>query len=176
MEIWKDIKGYEGLYQVSNQGRVKSLERRCKTKTYTRRVPEKIRSQSLDNYGYPIVSLSKDHKHKTLAVHRLVAEAFIPNPNNFATVNHKDEDKTNNDVSNLEWCTVQYNNEYGTRVERGIKAQQRPILQCDLEGNVIKEWPGIGATERANGYSSGLISRVCNGKRLTAYGFKWKFK
>jgi hypothetical protein len=117
-EIWKDIAGYEGRYQVSNHGRIKSLERRCRAKSYTRRVPEKIYAQTVDTYGYPIVMLHLDGKRKTRTVHRLVAETFIPNPQNFKQVNHKDENKRNNHVDNLEWCDTQYNSAYGTRVDR----------------------------------------------------------
>ena len=163
-EIWKDIKDYEGLYQASNLGRIKSLERRCRAKWYTRKVPEKIYSPALDTYGYPIVSLHKDGKKKTFTVHKLVANAFLK--------------KQNNCDENLEWCTVQENNAYGTRVERLRKTQQRAVLQCDLDGNVIKEWEGMNFLCRETGYDQGLISKVCNNthRHRTAYGFKWKFK
>ena len=176
IEIWKDIKGYEGLYQISNMGRVKSLKRKCKTIRGERTVNEKIRSLSFDTYGYLIVQLKKEGIGKTRTIHRLVAETFIENPNNYTQVNHIDEDKTNNCVSNLEWCTMQQNNSYGTRAERIRKSQQLAIIQCDLEGNEIREWEGMGIMSRETGYDQGLISRVCNGKRKTAYGYKWKFK
>ena len=143
MEIWKDIQGYEGLYQISNLGRVKSLERTCKAKTYIRRVPEKIYKYALDNYGYPIVTLHKEGKRKTITIHKLVANAFIPNLNNYKTINHIDENKLNNRVENLEWCTVEYNNDYGTRVQRLIKTQQKPIIQYDLNDNLIGEIPAL---------------------------------
>lgn len=177
-EIWKDIKGYEGLYQVSNFGRVKSLERRCKAKWYTRRVPEKIYAQALDNYGYPIVSLHKNGIRKTFTIHKLVANAFIERPAECDSINHLDENKENNCAENLEWCTLQENNAYGTRVERLRRTQQRAILQCDLDGNLIKEWEGMNFLSRTTGYDQGLISKVCNGvyRHQTAYGFKWKFK
>lgn len=175
-EIWKDIAGYEGRYQVSNFGRVKSLERRCRTKTYTRKVPEKIYAQAIDSYGYLIVSLHLDGKKKTRTVHRLVAEAFIPNPNNLKEVNHKDENKKNNAVWNLEWCTVKYNQDYGTRVDRIKRTQSTPIIQCNMNGNEIREWFGMGEMSRQTGFDQGLISKVCNGKRNSAYGYKWKFK
>lgn len=174
-EIWKDVLGYEGKYQVSNLGRVKSLERRCKSKDYTRRVPGKIRAQTLDTYGYPIVSLNLDGKKKTRTIHRLVAEAFIPNPNNYSEINHKDENKQNNAVENLEWCTTQYNSSYGTRVDRIKRAQSIHVIQLDMNGNVINEWFGMGEISRRTGYDQGLISRVCNGKRMSAYGYKWEF-
>lgn len=178
MEEWKDIDGYESLYQISNKGRVKSLERQCRTKNYLRRVPEKIISYCHDTYGYPIVTLHKCGKKKTHTIHKLVAKAFIPNPNNYPSVNHIDENKDNNCVENLEWCTVKYNNAFGTRNERIKRSQQRPILQLDNSGNLIKEWKGMNELCKITGYDQSLISRVCNGKvrHKTAYGYKWSFK
>ena len=111
-EEWRDIKGYEGKYQVSNLGRVKSL------KDSKENYREKILSNSTDKRGYSNVNLYKNGKRNYFKVHRLVAEAFIPNPNNYPQVNHKDENKTNNCVSNLEWCTHEYNINYGTRNKR----------------------------------------------------------
>ena len=105
-EIWKDIKGYEGLYQVSNLGRVKNKRR------------NRLLKLRLERNGYLRVSLYKNSKVSCKFVHRLVAQNFIPNPNNLEYVNHKDEDKSNNDASNLEWCTRRYNNSYGTRGKR----------------------------------------------------------
>lgn len=107
-EIWKDIKGYEGLYQVSNYGRVKSFKHN----------KEKLRKEVKDNMGYLIVNLSKNGNKKIYKIHRLVAEAFLQNPNNYPQVNHKDENKINNRADNLEWCTAKYNSNYGTRNER----------------------------------------------------------
>lgn len=105
MEIWKDIKGYEGRYQISNEGRVKSL---IGSK-------EKILKPGLNFHGYEKVTLSKGNKVKAHLVHRLVAQAFIPNPNDYPCINHKDEMKFDNSVDNLEWCTYDYNNNYGSR-------------------------------------------------------------
>lgn len=109
-EIWKDIDGYEGKYQVSNLGRVKSLQRWSGTKFYNR-------EYILNNYvnkknGYVYVYLTKNNKSKNIRLHRLVAQAFIPNPNNYLYINHKDCDRTNNNVENLEWCTASYNVKY----------------------------------------------------------------
>ena len=109
-EIWKDIKGYEGLYQVSNMGRIKSLKRKVKNKNGYRIANEKIIKPVLtDTCKYYAVGLHKNKKRKTLLVHRLVAINFIPNPNNYTEVNHKDENKQNNNVNNLEWCNHKYN-------------------------------------------------------------------
>lgn len=120
IEIWKDILGYEGLYQVSNLGNVRSLNYRRSGKT-------KLLKQGTDN-GYKRVELSKNGKKKKYWVHRLVAIAFISNPNNYKEVNHKDEDKSNNNVNNLEWCTREYNNNYGTRNKRTSESHKGKIL------------------------------------------------
>lgn len=111
MEEWRDIKGYEGKYQISNLGRVKSL--RDSHNNYREKyIKSRIRR------GYLSVTLCNKGKQKQFLVHRLIAEAFIPNPNNYPQVNHKDENKLNNNIENLEWCTVLYNNCYGTRLKR----------------------------------------------------------
>ena len=115
-EIWKDIKEYEGLYQVSNKGRVKSLN-------YGNKGEEIIMEASTDKDGYKILGLRKEGKKKMKKVHRLVAEAFISNPNNLPQVNHMDEDKSNNKVDNLEWCDAEYNTNYGTHNERVSKTK-----------------------------------------------------
>ncbi len=175
-EIWKDIVGYEGIYQISNKGRVKSLKRKCKSIHGYRTVPEKIYASCLDAYGYPIVTLHKEGKRKTRTVHRLVAEAFIDNPEGMTQINHIDEIKTNNFVENLEWCTIEYNNAYGTRIERLIKTQQRAVIQLDMKGNFIKLWNGANEIARTTGMSQSAITRCCNHKRNYAYGYKWKYK
>ena len=108
MEEWKYIEGYEGLYQVSNYGRVRSLFYRKKNQVQLLKLRKVTK-------GYLQVALWKNRKRKDFMVHKLVAEAFIPNPNNYPQINHKDEDKTNNCVENLEWCTNEYNHNYGTR-------------------------------------------------------------
>ena len=112
-EIWRPVVGYEGLYEVSNIGRVRSLDR-----FYYRLHKGKVLSPTKDRYGYLTVTLNCNGKSKTIKIHRLVAQAFLPNPDNLPQVNHKDEDKTNNNVDNLEWCTAKYNVNFGTRQER----------------------------------------------------------
>lgn len=120
MEIWKDIENYEGYYQVSNEGRIKSLERIVKGVgnggTFDKLIPEKMMKLQTDKYTS--VTLTKDGTPHRVNVHRLVANAFIPNPDNLPEVNHKDEDKTNNKVENLEWCSRDYNQQYGTKNQR----------------------------------------------------------
>ena len=117
-EIWKDIEGYEGLYQVSNMGRVKSVERMKWSGKCYYKAPERILKPRKNGGGYLVVMLSKNGKVKTCRVHRLVATAFIPNPNNLPQINHIDENKGNNHMENLEWCDSKYNNNYGTHNKR----------------------------------------------------------
>ena len=122
IEIWKSIPGYEGLYEVSNTGRVRSLDRYVKVGFGAYRLHKgKIINLTLSNSGYYFVDLTYKYKRKHFYVHRLVAEAFIPNPDNLPQVNHKDEDKTNNIAENLEWCDRKYNMNYGTKIERQKK-------------------------------------------------------
>ena len=158
-EEWKVIKGYPN-YMVSNKGNVKSLNYR-----HTGR--EKMLKLSVNNKGYLIVKLYKNRKLKNLRVNRLVAEAFISNPNNYQQVNHKNEIKDDNRVENLEWCDAKYNNNFGKC--------SKPVLQIDKTTNkLIAEYPSLREVERQLGISH--ISECCLGKRNTAGGFKWKFK
>ena len=173
MEIWKDIKGYEGMYQISNFGRVKSLNRTINIGEKSKRFqPETILKACEGTKGYLLVSLYKNNKHKMKRVHRLVAEHFLPNPQNLIFVNHIDENKRNNKVENLEWCTCQYNNIYGKRLQK----VRKPILQLDLNGNLIKEWESAVKAKLELKISNKSISEVCRRKRKTAGGFKWKYK
>lgn len=114
-EEWRDIEGYEGWYQVSNEGRVRSLDRNI---IDGRKMKGKLLKQYADEQGYKRVRLCREGKHHNKQVHRLVANAFIPNPFNFPVINHIDENSGNNNVENLEWCTVKYNVNYGHRAER----------------------------------------------------------
>ena len=151
-EIWKDISQFEGKYQVSNLGRVRTM---YKTKI-------KVLHPFLKN-GYRRIILSSKTSRKTLYVHRLVAEAFIENPNNYPCVNHKDENKGNNRVDNLEWCTYSYNNSYGTRKQNVSEKLSNKILQINLEGEVIKEWNSSREIERNLGISHSVINSACKG-------------
>lgn len=169
-EIWKDIEGYEGLYQVSNMGRVRSLK-------YKKERILKPRKQS----GYYRVSLYNDKKYE-YSIHRLVANAFIPNPDNLPQVNHKDENRTNNCINNLEWCTPKYNYNYGTinirksQKQLNDKNKSKVVLQYSLDGTFIKEWKSTMDVERNLGFAHTHIVAVCNGKSRIAYGFLWKYK
>lgn len=175
-EIWQDIKGYEKLYQVSNFGRVKKLHTYKKQGTGNYERQEKILSQRVNNKGYLLVDLYKNNKRNQLLVHRLVASAFLDNHNNFLCVNHKDENAQNNNVSNLEWCSQKYNMNYGTCPERIGKANSKPIIAIDKEGNT-KEFASSMDAKRQLGISSGNIYDCLYHKRnrKTAGGYKWEF-
>ena len=162
-ELWRDVKGYEGLYQVSSEGRVKSLKRKGRKK-------ERILKHQIDRNGYLRLNLCAGGKSRLFFVHRLVCQAFHENPDNNPCVNHIDENKTNNAASNLEWCTYEENNNYGTRNERASK----PVGQYSLEGKLIKLWPSLTEVKRQTGFDQGNISEAANGKRKQAYGFIWK--
>ena len=167
-EIWKDIKDYEGLYQVSNWGRVKSLGNGGTHKT------SRI-LKSADARGYLQVELSKNGKTKKFSIHRLVAEAFLPNPLNLPQINHKDENPSNNNVSNLEWCDCKYNINYGSRNKKVAKVNSKPVLQFSKSGSFIREWPSAKECGR-NGFDFRNVSACCLGKRKTYKGYIWKYK
>lgn len=179
-EEWKDVAGYEGKYQVSNLGNVKGVERYVRHRYGIRVVKEKILSLVKDKNGYLIATLSKNDNEKKCKVHRLVAQAFIPNPDNLPQVNHKDEDKTNNRVDNLEWCSGDYNSNYGTRNERAAKSKiNHPLFSkavlC-VETGVI--YPSAKEIQRELGYCTvSSICQCCLGKKYyhTAYGYHWKY-
>ena len=151
-------------YTISDKGEIVNTNTNKKLKGYIRKD------------GYVIISLSKGGKKYKCYLHRLVAETFIPNPNNLPQVNHKDEDKSNNDVTNLEWITPKDNCNYGTRNERQGLGHSKPIEQYDLEGNFIKEWDSAAQVERDLGFNHQNISKCCLGQQKTAYNYKWKFK
>ena len=175
-EEWRDVAGYEGLYQVSDQGRVKSLERKdCLGRT----IKERILKPSPTKYGYLIVSLHAGNKQKTLIVHRLVCEAFHDNPDNKPQVNHINEDKADNRACNLEWCTCKQNINHGSRNIRAgkaiAKANSKSLGQYTRDGDLVNVWPSTIEVQRQTGFSRGNISLAANGKLKTAYGFIWKY-
>lgn len=169
LEVWKDIQGYEGVYQVSNLGRVRSLDRRVSHPKGGKRFNKgQIIKPGINLQGYLFVQLSIGSKICTKRVNRLVAEAFIPNPENLPVVNHKDKNRVNNSVDNLEWCTVKYNNRY---------SRAKEVLQFDKNGNFIAAWDAVTDASRATGINKGNIVQCCKGKRhKTAGGYIWKYK
>ncbi len=177
-EEWIDIKGFEGLYQVSNLGNIKSMSREVRANTCgVRKLPEKVLAKCASSCGYYIVVLCKDGKHYTRLIHRLVAEAFIPNPRKLKEVKHKDENKLNNISINLEWCDRVYNANYGTGVERCSKQKNKPVAMIDIKtGETIRVYESARMANKETGISYKCISSVCNGRAKTAGGYFWKFK
>lgn len=172
-EIWKDIKGYEGLYQVSNLGNVKSIGRTVEHNKGHKIVKERILKSGYCGVkrNYLQVQLQNHRKVKSCKVHRLVAEAFIPNPNNYSEINHIDENPSNNCVDNLEWCDRKYNNHYGTRDERARKSLSK-MVRC-LETNAI--FDSTMEAQRKLGVSNSSISMCARGKYKTAGGYHWQY-
>lgn len=177
-EVWKslDFMGYPD-YEVSNLGRVKSLDKYINSCYGSKQLrKEKILKQGKCTNGYLKVVLVKNGKIKNFTIHRLVALAFIPNPENYNYVNHKDENKQNNKVENLEWCTAKYNTNYGTSIKKMSKAKSKPILQYTKDGIFIKEWDSATTASKELNISQGNITECCKGKRKSASGFIWRYK
>lgn len=176
-EIWKPICGYEGLYEVSNLGRVRSLDRIVNYNDGRKRLFKScVLKAAIKKNGYLIVSLHKNGEHKTPLVHRLVAKAFIPNPNNLPQVNHINEIKTDNRIENLEWVTCKENLEYSGVYKKSAEARSQPIIQYTKDGKFVAEYESITEAERKNGIHQANISLVCLGKRKSTGGYIWKFK
>lgn len=174
-EIWKYIKEYPN-YMISSYGRIKSLGNNKTRK-------EKILKPKKKRNGYLQVHLSKNGKLKSFQIHRLVAEAFIPNPNNYPQINHKDENKGNNVVSNLEWCTAKYNSNYGSLNERksqtlkgNTNQKKRCVLQYTINGDFIKEYFSIKEAENETNIAATNIGKCCRGLFKQMGGFKWRYK
>ena len=169
VELWKEIDGYAGRYEVSNLGRIRSIN-------YNNSGLPRIMKPEVTSKGYLAVGLSKNGKRKGYRVSRLVASAFVPNENGLPEVNHKDEDKTNNRADNLEWCDRAYNNKYGTRISRTAEANRKPVLQYTKDGELLARWEGAKEAERVLGISDGCIWLCCNRKRKTAGGYVWRYE
>lgn len=180
-EIWKPIEGYEDRYEVSNLGRVRSLDMvlPCNSNGVrsTRVRRGVIRRHHIGHTGYHYVMLMDGKRNKNFRVHRLVAAAFVPNPHHLPEVNHKDEDKNNNRADNLEWCTSKYNHNYGSTIERAADKLRRPVYQMSMRGVIIQEFASVTDAANAVGTSSSCISRCCQGRYgyKSACGFRWKY-
>ena len=192
LEIWRtaiyDGEIYEGLYQVSNLGRFKNLNYRNTGKA-------ELLNPGTNKDGYLQVCLSKNGEYKMCLFHRLIAETFLPNPENLPQVNHKidtkegkkinmvifNEDGTvNKERTTIEWVTSKENNDYGTRNERVAKAntngiRSKPVLQLSLTGDLIREWPSVGECGR-NGFNKGAVAACCRGEKPQYKGFRWEYK
>lgn len=178
-EIWKNIQGYEGLYQVSNLGRIKSLN-------YNHKNIEKILKYGIDTSGYKVVNLWKDGKGKTKTIHRLVAIHFISNPNNYPVINHIDENKQNNNITNLEWCTYKYNINYSSRdghaISERMKNNNNAIkkkVKCITTGEVFD---AVIEAARKYNIDRSSISKACKGKMkytgkhpITKEELRWEY-
>ena len=161
MEIWRDIPGYMGVYKISNLGNV-------------RRYGRKHNLRCMERNGYFVVHLSNG-KAKWFYVHRLVALAFIPNPDALPQINHKNEIKTDNRAENLEWCTAHYNTNYGTRNKRIQRNRSFPVAQLDINGKIVNVFFGISEAQRITGIDRPNICKCLKGKTKTAGGYKWKY-
>ena len=181
-EIWKDIPNYEGLYQISNLGRVKSLERFRKGKNGSlSSVKEKILKPGILNSGYYIIGLTKQSILKFYYVHRLVWESFNGSIPEGYEINHLDEIPSNNRLSNLSLVTHKENINYGTRTERSTKKRingkcSKPVLQFTLDDILVKEYPSTKQVERELGFGQGNIVNCCKGKVKQVYGYIWRYK
>ena len=194
-EIWEDIEGYEGLYQVSNYGNVKSQQRlRWNGKGWCIQ-KECIMSQRINTSGYKIVVLCKDGVKRVKIVHRLVAYAFIPNLNNFPEVNHKNEIKTDNRAENLEWCTKIYNQNYGTKkirtqiTRKKLNSEwnalmkknknhsygaEKPVLCYLKDGTFVNRFRSLSVAAQSIGDCTSHIADCCNGRRKSVRGYNWR--
>ena len=168
MEIWKDIEGYEGYYQVSNMGNVKSLN-------YNRTGKEGILKLGKDSKGYLFVVLCKENTKKPCRIHRLVATAFCENPHGYKEVNHISEDKTDNRAENLEWVSHEYNSNYGTRNKRIAEKLSKPIYGINKVNGLIVEFKSSHEAGRTLGIAQQNINACCKGKYKSAGGFYWFF-
>lgn len=163
VETFVKIDGFEN-YEVSNLGRVRNIE------------SGRVLKPRLHRDGYLVHGLYGYDKRKFLFLHRIIATAFIDNPEEKPCVNHIDENKLNNDLSNLEWCTVRENNIHGTRIKRIAEKLSQKVIQLDLNDNILNVFESMRQAERETGIPNGNINRCCNGERKSAGGYKWRRK
>jgi len=177
IEEWRDVIGYKNYYQVSNTGRVRSLDRYI---TYSNgRVyfyKSKLLKPQKHPMGYLQVGLSYNAITTSLLIHRLVAEAFLENPNNLPEVNHKDENKINDYVDNLEWCTEEYNANYGTKSDRISDKNSKTTFQYSFNGDLIATYKSNIEAMKITGFDRVSIQQCCTKKLLTSNGFIWSYE
>ena len=179
-EIWRDIEGYEGLYQISNLGNVKSLN-------YNKTGKEKILKNGKDRGGYLQVNLWKNGNGKNYLIHRLVAEAFLPNSDNKPEIDHINTNKTDNRICNLRWCTHKENSNNSLTIDKmsknahfknkfGIEhPNSKPIIQFTLDGKLVRKWDSAMDAHRELGINRNCICQCCKGKYKTANGYIWRY-
>ena len=180
-EFWKDIIGYEGSYQISNLGNIKSIGRNIK---YSNGIVVPYREKLLNGFvstsGYKAIDLYKNNKRKKFYIHRLVAETFIDNPLNKPEINHINENKLDNRVENLEWCTSSENNLAGTVIERANETRKmkktafKKVAMCDLNDNIIQIFDSIEIAVKETGINRKTIYNSCNNK-FKSRKYKWKY-
>lgn len=162
-ELWKNVPEYEGLYQISSLGQVRSLKK------------NKLLKPETTHFGHKRVRLYKDGVTKKIYVHQLVARAFIPNPNLFPYVNHMDQNPANNHADNLEWCTQKHNLNYGTRNQRLRQSIDAPhVRQLTPDGYFVAEYQSVLVAAELLGYDYSNIYKCCRGEKQTMYGYKWE--
>lgn len=164
MREWKFLKGFDNEYIISDCGDIYSLK-----------TNKMLTNKYKTHDGYRVITLSHKNKYKPYRIHRLVAKTFIDNPNNFPEINHKDENKSNNHVSNLEWCDRRYNALYSNNIEKMNKSTRKKVVQLDKEENLIREYISVNEAGRKTGVNFKNISSCCLGHRKTAGGYIWKF-
>ena len=184
MEEWKTIDGFEN-YEVNNKGVVRSKDRIVKRNGVDTRISGKtLKTNCVKGYARVTIYNGNRKAHKQFFVHRLVAMMFIPNPDNLPYINHKDENKLNNDYRNLEWCTAKYNSNYGTSIHRRVAhqdwqsiadKQSIAVVMKDLDGKVVKRYKSLSSAKIDNHNVAG-ISRCCKGKLKTYHGYIWEYE
>lgn len=165
-EIWRGVVGFEGVYKVSDKGNVYSVGRKD---ALGRKRGGRMLKPSYDKDGYLRVTLCKNGKHKTRFIHRLVADAFVPNHNGYSEINHRDENKVNNYANNLEWCTREHNVNHGTLIERSSQTRSKKVKATNIETNEVTTF---NSTQEAGhkGYDQGGVAKACRGTYKTDTG------
>lgn len=171
---WKPVIGFEGLYEVSPEGEIKSVDHYVRCNSGQRLIKGRILKQCDRGNGYPFVTMGKNGKQYNVSTHRAVAMAFIPNPNNYTEVNHIDCNPKNSNVKNLEWCNRTYNNHYGNRIEKAISKTSKKVLMIVNE-EIVKTFSSLSEASKTTGITASNISMCCNGKRFHAGGYTWRY-